>query len=63
MIEDNLLDGGNYTIYVRDGGHGPPMDVVIRGNRFGRRAVYGALCPQPDRSSGRATGGATPVNR
>jgi hypothetical protein len=39
-IEDNLLNGGNYTIYIRGRTRD---DVVVRGNRFGRAYVYGLL--------------------
>jgi hypothetical protein len=39
-IEDNLLNGGNYTIYLRGLSKG---DVIVRGNRFGRAFVYGLL--------------------
>jgi hypothetical protein len=37
LIDDNLLDGGNYTIYLDPHGE----DRTIVNNRFGRDAVYG----------------------
>jgi hypothetical protein len=39
-IEDNLLNGGNYTIYIRGRAKG---NLIVRGNRFGRAYVYGLL--------------------
>lgn len=46
IIEDNLLNGGNYTIYVGVGTADP--NVVVRNNRFGRDYVYGVLSASPD---------------
>lgn len=41
LVEDNFLDGGNYTVNVRsDEGIAP---VVLRGNVFGTSARYGPL--------------------
>lgn len=50
LIEGNWLDGGNYAIYVNDhgSGHGPPTEVVIRENRFGRHHQYGLLATGAD---------------
>jgi hypothetical protein len=42
LVEDNLLDGGGYTVYsVHGDRYGAPTDVVFRNNRFGRDFVYG----------------------
>jgi hypothetical protein len=45
LIENNYLNGGAYTIYSRDyeNGYGPPTNVTIRGNSFGRDYLYGIL--------------------
>ena len=45
VIEDNWLNGGNYTIYVNDPGrgNGPPSGVRITDNRFGRGFRYGPI--------------------
>ncbi|MDH3469948.1 MAG: right-handed parallel beta-helix repeat-containing protein [Acidimicrobiia bacterium] len=40
-IENNYLNGGGYTIHVRDGGEGDPYNIIIRNNRFGRDYFYG----------------------
>ncbi len=40
-IEDNYLDGGNYTINVRD--DDGISEVVLRNNRFGTSARYGPV--------------------
>lgn len=43
-IEGNWLNGGNYTVYVRDKGTGHPIDdVVITGNRFGQDYRWGLV--------------------
>lgn len=44
LIENNLLGGGNYTLYCVDGNNGQYFikNVTIRGNRFKRDARYGA---------------------
>jgi hypothetical protein len=39
----NYANGGNFTIYSRDGGHGDPLGVSIRDNFFGRDYKYGYL--------------------
>jgi len=44
QIEGNLLNGGNYTIYVRGRAS---TDVIVRGNRFGRGYVHGLLSKEP----------------
>ncbi len=38
---NNYMNGGNYTIYVRDGGHGVPTGISFIGNRFGDDRRYG----------------------
>jgi hypothetical protein len=43
LIEQNLLDGGAYTIFSRDSGNGPPTNVTIKDNFFGRNYLYGVL--------------------
>lgn len=35
VIEDNLLDGGAYALYLK------ADDAVVQGNRFGRASTYG----------------------
>lgn len=44
LIENNLLGGGNYTLYCVDGNNGQYFikNITIRGNRFKRDARYGA---------------------
>jgi hypothetical protein len=39
LVEGNWLDGGNYTIYAGAGTTNP--NITVRGNRFGRHAVFG----------------------
>jgi hypothetical protein len=48
LIENNFLNGGSYTIYSRDNGHGPPTNVTVRGNAFGRDYNHGILSKEPD---------------
>jgi hypothetical protein len=38
---NNYMNGGNYTVYVRDGGHGMPTNISFIGNRFGPSRTYG----------------------
>ena len=45
LIQGNLLNGGNYTVYA--GGDEGYSDIRIVGNRFGRDAVYGTHSLQP----------------
>ncbi len=42
-IENNRLDGGNYTLYCVDGANGTYVvgGISIRANQFGRSARYG----------------------
>jgi len=42
-ITGNLLNGGNYTVYSRSGGHGNPTGVSVTGNQFGGADVFGLL--------------------
>jgi Right handed beta helix region len=44
-ITGNLLNGGNYTVYVRDGGrgNGTPTGVSVTDNHFGGADVFGLL--------------------
>ncbi|MGB3955481.1 MAG: hypothetical protein WBL05_09425, partial [Brooklawnia sp.] len=39
LVEDNLMNGGNFTI--NGGGRGEVDSAVYRGNRFGLDFVYG----------------------
>ena len=50
LIEENYLNGGNYTVYVRadDRGHGDPENVRILDNRMGRDFRYGLFSTQGD---------------
>lgn len=41
-IEENLFNGGNYTLYLVGANH-PVHDVVVRGNRWGRNFRYGPV--------------------
>jgi hypothetical protein len=45
LIEENWLTGGNFTLYITDkgAGHGPPTNVRVLNNRFGREFRYGVL--------------------
>jgi len=45
LIENNWLNGGNFTVYVTDkgNGHGAPTNARILNNRFGRDYRYGLL--------------------
>jgi hypothetical protein len=38
---NNYMNGGNYTIFVRDGGKGMPQNIQFTGNRFGETYRYG----------------------
>jgi hypothetical protein len=42
-ITGNLLNGGNYTVYSRSGGHGNPTGVSVTGNHFGSADVFGLV--------------------
>ncbi len=45
VIAQNLLDGGNFTVFIVDGDHGRyhVRNISLSGNRFGRHARYGPL--------------------
>ncbi len=45
LIEENWLNGGNFTVYVTDkgAGHGVPLNVRLIDNRFGRDYNFGVL--------------------
>ena len=43
VFTNNYLNGGNYTVYVKDGGNGVPKNVQIINNRFGPDRRYGFL--------------------
>ena len=45
VIENNWLNGGNFTLYITDkgNGYGPPTNVRVENNRFGRDYRYGVL--------------------
>ena len=38
---NNYMNGGNYTVFVRDGGNGVPSNITFSGNRFGTSHRYG----------------------
>lgn len=42
-FENNYLNGGNYVIFVRDGGNGMPSNVAFRNNRIGSNFKFGVL--------------------
>jgi hypothetical protein len=42
-VKDNYLNGGNFTVYFRNKGHGDPQNIVIEDNRIGRDYRYGLL--------------------
>lgn len=42
-ITNSYLNGGNYTVYVRDGGNGMPTDVEFSNNRIGDDRTYGIV--------------------
>lgn len=44
-IKNNILNGGNFTVYLEDAGngYGPPNSIRFHGNRFGRDFRYGPL--------------------
>lgn len=49
-IEDNLLSGGSYTLYIRDKGtgHGSPTNMTVRNNRWvSDSAAYGPTSLDP----------------
>jgi hypothetical protein len=41
LFEGNYINGGAYSFYSRDGGHGVPYNITVRNNRFGRDYFYG----------------------
>lgn len=41
LIENNLLEGGNYEIQINSQGHGFPQHVRVFNNRFGRDYRFG----------------------
>lgn len=43
VVDGNYLNGGNYTIFDRDGGNGVPQGVRITNNLFGRDFHYGLV--------------------
>jgi hypothetical protein len=45
MIENNYLNGGNYTVFILDGNYGQYYldNITLRNNTFGRSAQYGPL--------------------
>ena len=44
LIENNYLNGGNFTVYIVDGNNGQYFlgNITLRNNTFGRGAKYGA---------------------
>ncbi|MEM1448998.1 MAG: LamG domain-containing protein [Planctomycetota bacterium] len=49
LIEGNWMNGGNFTVYLRDKqrGYGPPSNVTMINNRFGRDYRHGVLVNDP----------------
>ena len=45
LIQDNWLNGGNYTIMLGNEDFGGPSNIQIVGNRFGRDYRYGTMRP------------------
>ncbi len=43
VVDSNLLNGGNYTVEVFNGGYGSPSNVTVTNNRFGHDSVYGPV--------------------
>ena len=45
LIENNYLNGGNFTVYIVDGNNGQYYldNITLRNNTFGRSHSYGAL--------------------
>ena len=43
LLKGNWFNGGNYTLFFRDKGHGAPTNVRLISNRFGRNYRYGLL--------------------
>jgi hypothetical protein len=42
VFQNNWCNGGNFTVYVRSAGsYGPPTNIRILNNRFGRDYHYG----------------------
>jgi hypothetical protein len=42
-FSNNYLNGGAYLVFVRDGGHGMPVNVNFTNNRIGPDRVFGLL--------------------
>jgi hypothetical protein len=42
-ITGSYLNGGNYTVYVRDGGYGMPTGVRFENNRIGPNRTFGLI--------------------
>jgi len=42
-IRNNYMEGGNYTVYLRDRGFGSPTNVRMHGNTFGTDYRFGPL--------------------
>ncbi|WP_437954631.1 hypothetical protein WME76_23995 [Sorangium sp. So ce119] len=43
LVQDNFIDGGNYTLYNREQGHGMPTRVRFIGNQHGDSFYYGLI--------------------
>jgi hypothetical protein len=48
LIEGNYLNGGAFTVYSREKGHGDPTNVTITDNAFGRDYLFGILSEDGD---------------
>lgn len=42
-FSNNYLNGGNYTVFVRDGGNGMPTNILFTDNRIGPDRTYGIV--------------------
>jgi hypothetical protein len=43
LVEENYLNGGNYTLFFRSNDEGDPEDILIRNNLVGRDYRYGIV--------------------
>ena len=43
LIEENWINGGNYSVYFEDKGYGAPSNTRLINNRFGRDYRFGPL--------------------
>jgi hypothetical protein len=48
IVEGNYLNGGNYTLYLGQGGAFPVTGLVVRDNEFGPQRRYGIVAGPPE---------------